>query len=656
MLNFHLKISLKLKITFAFVFMVLVMMAIVTYIFTIRQQKIAINEVQLRMERLARNIATIRSVETQDWSIYQNYIENQLRLNPDIVYIAIEDDQGNLRSYVINTEWIQMDEIIPPTETQLEFMVRRLIARQVTESSQRDLESKSVNIMLGSRHSGTVKVGFSLVALNDALQTNLTRNLVLGLIFTLLGIWIAFYISNRIVKPLSKLTAAMSRIIQGDLDQEIESSSKDEIGTMAQTFNFMAHGLREKKVIEDFTRELGTKLELRTVSSMIRDRITYAFQAKKGLLLLRDQTRGSDFFLVDVDTMTDSQEPAVPCESNFLKDIKGNPVPRTLGSLSIYPNFYKHLRSQSDWSDTALVAPMLRQDYCLGLFIFEPPEGVFYDDKELAFLTTLISQGVMAIENALLLEELTEKERLKRELEIAQTIQKSLLPNTKPVVEGLDIDGCCLPAAEVGGDYFDFFKIGSDKIGIVIADVTGKGTSAAFYMAVVKGLMLSLTQNIQSPKSVLSELNHLFWGQMDRKIFVTMIYGVLNHKTRTCTFSRAGHNGLIFQKAGDFKVDYRAPKGIGLGLEEGPVFDQTIEEERIQLQSGDRLLFYTDGAFEARNQAMEEFGEDRLISLFSDSDESDSASINKKLLNGITNFISNAAPHDDITLITVKAL
>jgi len=656
MLNFHLKISLKLKITFAFVFMVLVMMAIVTYIFTIRQQKIAINEVQLRMERLARNIATIRSVETQDWSIYQNYIENQLRLNPDIVYIAIEDDQGNLRSYVINTEWIQMDEIIPPTETQLEFMVRRLIARQVTESSQRDLESKSVNIMLGSRHSGTVKVGFSLVALNDALQTNLTRNLVLGLIFTLLGIWIAFYISNRIVKPLSKLTAAMSRIIQGDLDQEIESSSKDEIGTMAQTFNFMVHGLREKKVIEDFTRELSTKLELRTVSSMIRDRITYAFQAKKGLLLLRDQTRGSDFFLVDVDTMTDSQESAVPCESNFLKDIKGNPVPRTLGSLSIYPNFYKHLRSQSDWSDTALVAPMLRQDYCLGLFIFEPPEGVFYDDKELAFLTTLISQGVMAIENALLLEELTEKERLKRELEIAQTIQKSLLPNTKPVVEGLDIDGCCLPAAEVGGDYFDFFKIGSDKIGIVIADVTGKGTSAAFYMAVVKGLMLSLTQNIQSPKSVLSELNHLFWGQMDRKIFVTMIYGVLNHKTRTCTFSRAGHNGLIFQKAGDFKVDYRAPKGIGLGLEEGPVFDQTIEEERIQLQSGDRLLFYTDGAFEARNQAMEEFGEDRLISLFSDSDESDSASINKKLLNGITNFISNAAPHDDITLITVKAL
>lgn len=656
MLKFHHKISLKLKITLAFVLFVLVMMAVVTYIFTIRQQKIAINEVQLRMERLARNIATIRSVETQDWSIYQNHIENQIRLNPDIVYIAIEDDQGKLRSYVINTDWIEMDEVIPLTEAQLEFMVRRLIGRQVTESSQRDLESQSVNIMLGGRHSGTVKVGFSLVDPNDALQTNLTRNLVLGLFFTLLGIWIAFYISNRIVKPLSKLTAAMGRITQGDLDQEIEISSKDEIGTMAQTFNFMVHGLREKKVIENFTRELGTNLELRTVSGMIRDHITYAFQAKKGILLLRDQTHGSDFFLVDADMMTDSPEVTVRGEDNFFKDIKRDPLPRTLGSMSIYPNFYKRLRSQSDWSDAALVAPMLIQDYCLGLFILEPRKDVSWGQQELTFLATLIAQGVMAIENALLLEELTEKERLKRELEIAQTIQKSFLPNTKPVVKGLDIDGRCLPAAEVGGDYFDFFKIEPDKIGIVIADVTGKGTSAAFYMAVVKGLMLSLSQNIQSPKTVLSELNHLLWGQMDRKIFVTMIYGVLNYKTRTCTFSRAGHNGLIFQKSGELEVDCRVPKGIGIGLEEGQIFDQTIEEELIQLESGDRLLFYTDGAFEARNQAMDEFGEDRLISIFSDSGESDSASINIKLLNGISDFISGAVPHDDITLITVKAL
>lgn len=656
MLGIHLKIGLKLKIALAFVLFVLVMMAIVTYIFTIRQQKISITEVQLRMERLANNIATIRAVETQDWSVYQNHIENQLPLNPDIVYIAIEDDQGRLQSWALNMDWLQLDDIVPPTESQRENLIRRLIARQVTESSQRDLESKSVNIMLGGRHSGTVKVGFSLVTLNDALRSNLIRNLILGLLFTLLGIWIALTISSRIVNPLSKLTEAMNRITQGDLDQEIEIVSKDEIGLMAATFNFMAHGLREKKVIEDFVLELGTNLELRTVSRMIRDRITYALQGKKGILLLRDPSLGCEFYLLDVDENEKSAAVAIRCETDLYQAIHQDSTPRTLGSLSVYSTFYQDIRSRFDLSDSTLITPMLMQSDCLGLFILEPNEGDLYDQNERAFLTTLISQGVMAIENALLLEDLAEKERLKRELEIARTVQQSLLPSANPLVERLDIDGRCIPAMEIGGDYFDFFDLGQGKTGIVIADVTGKGTSAAFYMAVVKGVLLSLAQTIHSPRTVLTELNRRLWGQMDRRIFVTMIYAIIDNTTGSCTFARAGHNGLVVQKAGDVEVDCHAPKGIGLGLEEGPIFEQTIEEQSIQLDSGDRLLFYTDGAYEARNEAREEFGEDRLIRLFSDSNGFSSTAINNKILEHISDFISGATPHDDITLITVTAL
>ena len=656
MLGFHPKISLKFKLSLAFLIFVLIMMAIVTYVFTIRQQKIAINEVQLRMERLARNIATIRSVETQDWSVYQNYIENQLRLNPDIVYIAIEDDQGNLRVHVINTDWIEIDEVFPPSQAQLESMVRRLIARQVAESSQRDLESKSVNIMLGDRHSGTVKVGFSLVTLNDSLRTNLIRNLILGVIFTSLGIWMAFFLSNRIINPLSTLTTAMGRITQGDLNQKVEIASRDEIGTMARTFNFMVRGLQEKKVIEDFTRELGTNLELLTVSSMIRDHITHALQAQKGILLLCTHTSGGDIFLRDINTMTDSRETGIRGKIQLFKDIKRNPSPRTLGSLNKYQNFYSHLHAYYHLTDNALVAPLLIQQDCLGLFLLEPPKGTYFQEDKQTFLTTLITPAVMAIENALLLQELTEKERLKRELEIAQNVQKSLLPFTMPVLEGLDIHGICLPAAEIGGDYFDFFPIEANKTGMVIADVTGKGTSAAFYMAMVKGLMLSLSQTIPSPRAVLSALNRLLWDQMDRKIFVTMIYAVLDHKTRTCTFCRAGHNGLIIQKTEKKGIDCLVPEGIGLGLDPGTVFNQTLEEEQIQLQPGDRLLLYTDGAFEARNQAKKEFGEERLLHLFRDSTAPDSASINEEILSHIAEFTLNAVPHDDITLVTVRIL
>ncbi|MEJ2627793.1 MAG: PP2C family protein-serine/threonine phosphatase, partial [bacterium] len=128
------------------------------------------------------------------------------------------------------------------------------------------------------------------------------------------------------------------------------------------------------------------------------------------------------------------------------------------------------------------------------------------------------------------------------------------------------------------------------------------------------------------------------------------------HKTRTCTFCRAGHNGLIIQKTEKKGIDCLVPEGIGLGLDPGTVFNQTLEEEQIQLQPGDRLLLYTDGAFEARNQAKKEFGEERLLHLFRDSTAPDSASINEEILSHIAEFTLNAVPHDDITLVTVRIL
>ena len=143
----------------------------------------------------------------------------------------------------------------------------------------------------------------------------------------------------------------------------------------------------------------------------------------------------------------------------------------------------------------------------------------------------------MAIENALLLNELTEQERLKRELEIARTVQNSLLPQSNPEISGLDIDGLCIPATEIGGDYFDFFPLDNHTLGIAIADVTGKGTSAAFYMAVVKGIMLSLTPIFSSPQQLLSELNRRLYGTMERKIFVTMIYGIFDIKKNKLTLT-----------------------------------------------------------------------------------------------------------------------
>jgi sensor histidine kinase regulating citrate/malate metabolism len=208
----HIRFSLKFKVAFFFVFLVIVMMAIVTYIFTIRELKLRQEKETVRIERLAENIATIRSVGTEDWDLYQTVINNQLLLSPDIVYIAIFNEEGELKAHALKNEWIDLGFRTEITQWEEANIVWRLVQRQIAQESQRDLESKSVNIVIGGENAGIVNVGFSLIDLNDEMRTNLHRNLRLGIIFIVLAVVISLLMSYRVVTPLSKLTAAMRNI------------------------------------------------------------------------------------------------------------------------------------------------------------------------------------------------------------------------------------------------------------------------------------------------------------------------------------------------------------------------------------------------------------------------------------------------------------
>jgi len=652
------RISLKYKIALPFILLVLIVMATVTYFFTIRELGVRVKEVELRMERLANNIASIRSVGTNDWSIYQTVIDNQIRLNPDLVYIAILDEKESIKVHALNLDWLDLGVLTDLSDARQVAVIRQLMEGQIAEESRKDFASKSVNIIIGGRDSGTVRVGFSLVDLNDEMRENLYRNLRMGLIFLILAVLMAFFLSDRIIKPLQKLTKAMLKIPAGDLDHEIDIESNDEIGEMAETFNYVIHGLREKKVIEDFSRDLGTNMELRTVCRMIRKQITTALNADVGIILLRDQDKKFDFHLVDVDQEETSGEAGLVCDQDLYNQLREDPIHVIpLRKLRHLDRFYNQLISQFKLLDSAVLVPMMMDSACLGLFILQRNDTKQeFSENEKYFLRTLIQQGVLAIENALLMEEQAEKERMKRELEIARSVQQSLLPVDMPQIPYVDIHGCCLPATEIGGDYFDFFALDHDRLGIVIADVTGKGASAAFYMAVVKGLMLSLTHQTDSPKALLCELNRRLWNQMDRKIFITMIYGVLDPGQKRLVFSRAGHNGLMVKKSDEKNIVCLAPKGIGLGLESGPVFDKTIEEELILLNRNDRILLFTDGAFEARNANADDFGESRLMEIFNLTEDLSAGAYNKQIMESISQFSGQTEPHDDITLITLRML
>ncbi len=648
------RFSLKWKFALVLVALVIAIMTVITYIFTIRQQSMRIQDVGLRMERLANNIATIRSMETDDWETYQTYIDHQLRLNPDIVYIAIYDEQNTLKVHALNADWVELGSGGSLTQREQAGIVWRLDQRQIAPESQRDLESKAVNIRIGEENRGTVKVGFSLVELHDAVRRNLVWNLDLALIFVAAAILISLFVSHRIITPLSKLTRAMAEVSRGNLEQEIPVGSRDEIGRLGQTFNFMTRGLKEKKHLEDFTRELGFSFEFEKIANLITERLTRALVADHGYLFIQN-SRGELFLHNHYPESGRECGRIITLNAELRARIVKMKEAMPLHSVEEGTGLAEAVRRCAPAGRHALICPLTMQNDMIGFFVLDNNEkGKPYTAEERHFFTTLVRQAELAIDNSLLLEERTEKERMKRELEIARNVQMGLLPQSSPGIPGLDIEGLCLPAVETGGDYFDYFVLDSHTVGVVIADVTGKGTSAAFYMAMVKGMILSLAFVHRSPKRLLCEVNRRLYRILDRRMFVTMNYILIDTRKKNLILARAGHCVLMKREKKSGRVHFLMPAGIGLGLENGLTFDRTIREKITPLSRGDHFLLYTDGVTEAMNARKEQFGEDRLMTLVESSADKSSKNIMKDIVHALKQFTGEVPQHDDITMVSLK--
>jgi serine phosphatase RsbU (regulator of sigma subunit) len=257
-----------------------------------------------------------------------------------------------------------------------------------------------------------------------------------------------------------------------------------------------------------------------------------------------------------------------------------------------------------------------------------------------------------------LLTQSAEKERLEEELRIARTIQMSLLPKDRVSVPGLSIAALCLPANEVGGDYYDFIPLSDGRLAILIADVSGKGTSAALYMAELKGLSLSLSRMYDSPRMLLIEANKILAENLDSRSFITMVYAVIDVKQKKMTYARAGHNPILQLSANGGQPQARvlAPEGMGLALDRGSQFEKILEEESIPLVPGDLFLFFTDGVTEAMNDRSELFGDDRLRGIMEENVDLSMEELREKMVDEVFNFAGGAVQHDDMTMVLVKVL
>lgn len=270
---------------------------------------------------------------------------------------------------------------------------------------------------------------------------------------------------------------------------------------------------------------------------------------------------------------------------------------------------------------------------------------------ELAESFNVMTRGIQD-----LLRESAEKERLEEELRIARQIQMSLLPQDAVSLPGLQVAALCLPAAEVGGDYYDLLPLSDTRMGVLVADVSGKGTSAALYMAELKGLVLSLSRITSSPAKLLGEANRILSENMDSRSFVTMTYAVVDTASRTMRYARAGHNPMLQLEAKTGRTRVLAPGGLGLGLDRGPRFEQLLEEASVGLVSSDVFLFFTDGLTEAMNERAELFGEQRLRNVLESGEGTSSEELKERILAEVRSFVGEAAQHDDMTLVILKVV
>jgi serine phosphatase RsbU (regulator of sigma subunit) len=235
----------------------------------------------------------------------------------------------------------------------------------------------------------------------------------------------------------------------------------------------------------------------------------------------------------------------------------------------------------------------------------------------------------------------------------------SLLPQGPMTMRGLSLTAHCEPAREVGGDYYDFLPIDDHTIGILVADVSGKGTSAALYMAELKGLMLSLSQRHTSPRELLIEADRIISRHLDSRSFITVTYLLVDLRARTLQYARAGHCPLIYMPgpyAPSRTPQLLTPDGLvlGLQLDEGRTFTRLLEEITLPLGAGDLFVLYTDGLSEAMNAEGDCFGDARLAELVAAHPDLPSEELRERILRDIGAFTGTAPQHDDMTMVLLK--
>jgi len=402
-----------------------------------------------------------------------------------------------------------------------------------------------------------------------------------------------------------------------------------------------------RRAANELAEVMGTKLGMVDLARGIVEKLAEIMRLKRvGILFFRDE---------QVCCCTETQGFDGKSWKNFcmLSDKKLiNTIQGFNGEFSV-DYLPKGIKEKFVEEEFHYVVPVRSKEKLIGaLFVGEKLSESTFQQEDLELLSSTSKQASVAIENAFLYEELAEQERIKHELDIARRIQEGLLPKKNPSMKGLDVAGVSIPAMSVGGDYYDYIQLGPKKLLVVVADVSGKGMSAALYMSKIQGMVQLAAHMYKTPKEMLIHINRRIFEGLERKSFITMILAYFDLQKKEVRICRAGHNKALIRTNG--KLHFLNAHGIGLGLERGKIFEEELQEIKRPLSKDNIFVFYTDGLTEAMDDKNNQFGEETVHRIVETSWKYRAKELEGSILSSVEKFRGAAEPHDDLTLVVVK--
>ncbi|MCJ7738066.1 MAG: SpoIIE family protein phosphatase [Anaerolineae bacterium] len=400
------------------------------------------------------------------------------------------------------------------------------------------------------------------------------------------------------------------------------------------------------------SREFSSSLDLGEVLYRVMDEVIAAVHAERGFIMLHDEAGGLVFRVARGMDQATIEAPQFEISRGVVEEVARDSRAVLTGNAQRDPRFNMRESVNLLSLRSILCVPLVTRHRKLGAIYVENrlQAGVF-TEADLDLLSSLAASAAIAIENANLYLMAVEKGRLERELQMAHDIQAGLLPRRTPQVPGWEFAVHWQPARQVAGDFYDFIEM-DGGLGLVIADVSGKGVPAALFMAVSRSIVRGSVGRSPRPAECIAHANRLICVDSSGGMFVTLFFGCLDPAAHTLTYVNAGHNPPLLYQAARNVLTELSRTAMALGVYE----DAPLEQEQIRLEPGDRLVLYTDGVTDAMDSQDNPFGAQRFRELILENRAASATEIVDRVTQSIRSFAGDGEPFDDIAIVVVSCL